>query len=180
MMPSRDTDDALFREAVQGLRRGDFSRLAPLFEDRPPERRPCRIIEWYNRGYFAVEPTALAEALTCACFLGRTGVAEFLLDRGVDPAAGAGTGLNAFHWAANRGQSEAVRLLIRRKAPLETRSMYGGTVLGTAVWSAINEPRPDHLIIIEELLVAGARSGEAGYPTGHEQVDAVLRRFCAS
>jgi hypothetical protein len=133
MMPARDTDDALFREAVQGLQRGDFTRLAPLLEDRPLERRPYRIIEWYNRGYFAGEPAALAEALTCACFLGRTGVAEFLLDRGVDPAAGAGTGLNAFHWAANRGQSEAVRLLLRRKAPLETRSMYGGTVLGTAV-----------------------------------------------
>jgi hypothetical protein len=179
-MPAEDSNIALFSGAVQGLQRGDFSRLAPLLEDRPLERRPCQIIEWCDKGYFAAEPAALAEALTCACFLGRTGVAEFLLDRGVDPAAGAGTGLNAFHWAANRGQSETVRLLIRRKAPLETRSMYGGTVLGTAVWSAINEPRPGHLQIIEELLVAGARLVEAGYPTGHEQVDAVLRRYGAS
>ena len=179
-MPTEESSIAPFREAVQGLERGDFSRLAPLLEDRPLERRSCQIIEWYDQGYFAAEPAALAEALTCACFLGRTGVAEFLLDRGVDPAAGAGTGLNAFHWAANRGQSETVRLLIRRKAPLETRSMYGGTVLGTAVWSAINEPRPGHLQIIEDLLVAGARLVEAGYPTGHEQVDAVLRRYGAS
>ena len=179
-MPAEDSSIALFSGAVQGLQRGDFSRLAPLLEDRLLERRPCQIIEWYDKGYFAKEPAALAEALTCACFLGRTGVAEFLLDRGVDPAAGAGTGLNAFHWAANRGQSETVRLLIRRKAPLETRSMYGGTVLGTAVWSAINEPRPGHLLIIEELLVAGARLVEAGDPTGHEQVDAVLRRYGAS
>jgi hypothetical protein len=88
--------------------------------------------------------------------------------------------LNAFHWAANHGQSETVRLLIRRKTPLETRSMYGGTVLGTAVWSAINEPRPGHLQIIEDLLVAGARLVEAGYPTGHEEVDAALRRYGAS
>ena len=179
-MPAEDSSIALFSGAIQGLQRGDFSRLAPLLEDRPLERRPCQIIEWYDMGYFAAEPAALAEALTCACFLGRTGVAEFLLDRGVDPAAGAGTGLNAFHWAANRGQSETVRLLIRRKASLETRSMYGGTVLGTAVWSAINEPRPGHLQIIEDLLVAGARLVEAGYPTGHEQVDAVLRRHGAS
>jgi len=179
-MPAEDSSIALFSGAVQGLQRGDFSRLAPLLEDRPLERRPCQIIEWCDKGYFAAEPAALAEALTCACFLGRTGVAEFLLDRGVDPAAGAGTGLNAFHWAANRGQSETVRLLIRRKASLGTRSMYGGTVLGTAVWSAINEPRPGHLQIIEDLLVAGARLVEAGYPTGHEQVDAVLRRHGAS
>ena len=117
-MPAEDSSIALFSEAVQGLQRGDFSRLAPLLEDRPLERRSCQIIEWYDKGYFAAEPAALAEALTCSCFLGRTGVAEFLLDRGVDPAAAAGTGLNAFHWAANRGQSETVRLLIRRKAPL--------------------------------------------------------------
>src|SRR3954454_3357483 len=147
-MPAEDTNIALFREAIQGLQQGDFSRLAPLLEDRPPERRPCQIIGWYDKRYFAEEPAALAEALTCACFLGRTAVAEFLLDRGGDPAAGAGTGVKAFHWAANRGPAETVRLLIRRKVPLETHSMYGGTVLGTAVWSAINEPRPGHLQII--------------------------------
>jgi hypothetical protein len=58
--------------------------------------------------------------------------------------------------------------------------MYGGTVLGTAVWSEINEPRPGHLQIIEDLLAAGARLVEAGYATRHEQVDAVLRRYGAS
>jgi hypothetical protein len=30
-------------------------------------------------------------------------------------------------------------------------------VLGTAVWSALNEPRPDHKQIIKDLLRAGAR-----------------------
>jgi hypothetical protein len=71
--------------------------------------------------------------------------------------------------------------IIRRKAPLEVRNMHGTTVLGTAVWSIINEPWwPDQLRIIEELLAAGARVEEAGYPTGHEQVDAVLRRHGAS
>jgi len=76
------------------------------------------------------------------CFLGCTKVAEYLLMNGVDPSGGAATGLNAFHWAANRGQVDAVRLLLRWNAPLGTRSMYGGNVLDTAVWSAINEPRP--------------------------------------
>src|SRR5262249_30665089 len=163
-------DYLLFRNAVQGLMRGDFSRLEPLFDDHSSvDNRQCSIIEWYEKGYFDREPAALQEAFTCACFLGQTGVADFLLKQGVDPSAGAGTGLNGFHWAADRGQLETVRLLIRRKAPLETKSMYGGTVLGTAVWSAINEPRPGHLQIIEDLLVAGARLVEAGYPTGHEQ-----------
>jgi hypothetical protein len=59
--------------------------------------------------------------------------------------------------AFRRGQLEVVRLLIRWKAPLQTRSMYGGTVLWTAVWSAANEPRRDHQKIIEELRAAGAQ-----------------------
>jgi ankyrin repeat protein len=164
-------EDAEFPEALEGLRRGDFSRLEPLFEgDRP------RVIEWYEQGRFRNDPDALAEALTCACFLGKIGVAEHLLTRGVDPSGGAATGMDALHWAANRGQLEAVRLLLRHKAPLDTRSMYGGTSLGTAVWSAINEPRPDQLQIIEELCAAGAKVEDADYPTGNDPVDEVLRR----
>jgi hypothetical protein len=65
-------------------------------------------------------------------------------------------------------------LPIRKNAPLETRSMYGGTVLDTAVW--INEPRPDHLSIIEALISAGARVEDVGYPSGDERVDEVIRR----
>jgi hypothetical protein len=164
-----DQDDVSFQDAVRGLFAGDFSRLEPLFdEDR------CRIIEWHEAGLFADEPKALTEALACACFLGRTAVVEHLLMAGVDPSAGANTGLNGFHWAANRGQLGVVILLIQRQAPLETLSMYGGTVLGTTVWSAINEPRPDHIQIIEALLKAGARRDGVGYPTGNDRVDRVL------
>ena len=43
--------------------------------------------------------------------------------------------------------------------------MCGGTVLGTGVWAAIHEAKPDHLQIIEELLDAGADVNEAGFPT---------------
>ena len=175
-------DDPAFRDALRVLQSGGFDAAASLFGtgtdlavDRP------RIIEWYDRGFFSNQPQALAEALSCACFLGRTSVAEYLLDHGVEPSAGDGTGMDAFHWAVNRGKLETVRLLIRRKAPLEVRNMHGATVLGTAVWSIINEPWwPDQLRIIEELLDAGARVEEAGYPTGQEQVDAVLRRHGAS
>lgn len=39
---------------------------------------------------------------------------------------------------ANRGQQRAVRLLIQHNVPLESRSVYGVTALGTAVWSVIN------------------------------------------
>jgi ankyrin repeat protein len=179
MQPSTGSD-ATFADALQGLHKGDFSRLEALFdgESGGAGRRP-RIIEWHEEGRFRNEPQALAEALTCACFLGRTDVATYLLMRGVDPSGGSGTGLNAFHWAANRGQIEAVRLLLRWKAPLEPRSMYGGNVLDTAVWSAINEPRPNHMQIIEELLKAGARLADEDWSTGHKEIDAILKSYKA-
>ena len=127
-----------------------------------------------EQGRFSGHDQELAEALTCACFNGRVGVAEYLLSRGIAPSGGACTGLDAIHWAVNRGQLEAVRLLIRHRVPLESRSMYGGTALGTAVWSAINEPRADHLTIIQDLLTADSRVREAGCPTGNDDIDALL------
>ena len=48
-----------------------------------------------------------------------------------------------------------------------------------AVWSAINEPKPAHPAIIETLLLAGAHVHEAGFPTGNERIDEILRRFGA-
>ena len=176
MQASADTDDALFLDALQGLHKGDFSRLEPLFDEQASRSGGrARIVDWHEAGRFGDDRKALAEALTCACFLGRTGVATHLLTHGIEPSGGAGTGLNAFHWAVNRGQLEAVRLLLRWQAPLETRSMYGGNVLDTAVWSAINEPRPHHMAIIEELLEAGARLEDEDWPTGHEEIDRLLR-----
>lgn len=169
-------NEAEFQTAVTGLLAGDFSRLAPLFaNDAPGAGQHCAIIVWVEQGLFVREPKALAEALTCACLLGCTTVAETLLKQGVDAEAGNGTGLNALHWAANRGQLEAVRLLLQHQTPLETRSMYGGTALGTAVWAAMHEPRGNQLQIIEALLNAGARVDEAEYPTGNSQIDELLR-----
>lgn len=163
-----------FKAAVTGLLAGDFSRLAPLFA-RAADGSPGPIVRWHEAGLFQLEPDALKEAFTCACFNGYVEVAEYLLAHGVDPSGGAGTGLNAFHWAANRGQLATVRLLIRHRAPLEVRNSYGGTVLGCAVWSAVHEPKPDHHRIVAELLAAGAQVREADHPSGDQHLDALLR-----
>jgi hypothetical protein len=119
------------------------------------------------------------EALICAGMFGQTRVVDFLLGIGIDPCAASGDGQTAFHLAAHGGHLETVKLLLARKTPLEIRNMYGGTILGQTVWSALNEPKADHLAIIELLLGAGAKLEAAGYPTGKERVDEVLRRFGA-
>ena len=88
-------------------------------------------------------------------------------------------GTSALHWAANRGQLETVQLLLRWRAPLETVNVHGATALGMVIWSAIHEPRPQHLAIVEELLGAGAKREAVQRPTGHPELDAVLGRELA-
>jgi len=46
----KTTDEAQWLDALQGLKRGDFSRLEPAFTpDYTLERARCRIIEWHEQ-----------------------------------------------------------------------------------------------------------------------------------
>jgi hypothetical protein len=122
----------------------------------------------------------LQSGFISACEYGRKNVVEFLLDKGVDLRAGENTGQTALHLAAHRGQLEIVRLLLDRGAALEAKNVYGGTVLGQATWSVMHgEPSVDFVPTIEALLDAGAKIGEADYPTGNAAVDALLHRHGA-
>lgn len=163
--------EALWKAALRALDRGDFSGVEAILGG--PEAFDARVVEWCKAGRFDGEPQALAELFACACLLGRTGIAEFLLDRGVDLAAGTKSGQSGFHYAASGGHLDLVRLLAARKAPLEMKNMYGGTVLGQACWSAVNQPRAEHRSIIEALIEAGADVEAAG---GKDNVDDALRR----
>ena len=99
----------------------------------------------------------LEEAFIRACQFGHNNICELLLDEGVDPAAQVNVGQTGLHYATHAGQLETVKFLVARAAPLESKNMYGGTVLGQALWSAFNEPHKDHLPIIEFLIAAGAK-----------------------
>jgi ankyrin repeat protein len=128
-----------------------------------------------------LKPPATREQLQAgfawACEYGRREIVDFLLDRGVDVAAGGGIGQTALHLAAHRAQLDILRLLIARGAPLEVKNDYGGTVLGQATWSCINSGLDvDYAPIVEALLAAGADVREADYPTGNARVDELLRR----
>lgn len=148
------TDD-LWQKTLTALDRGDFSRLEAMLGG--PVGFDRQIVDWFDSGRFADEPEMLAEALSCACMLGRTETAAHLLDHGVDPYAGMKTWLAGPHYAVSSGRLETVRMLIERNVPLEIENKYGGTLLGQALWSAVNEHKPTHAEIIEMLLAAGAQ-----------------------
>lgn len=157
--PPGDGRPLLFQYAIAAMVRGDFSALEAMVGG--PERFDDQIAEWFEKGYFNDEPETLAEVFTASCMLGYDKTAAYLLDRGVDPLAGIKTGLNGFHYAASSGRLNIVKLLIDRKIPMEIENMYGGTVLGQALWSAVNEHTPDHAAIIEALIEARGKI-EAG------------------
>lgn len=173
-------NDAVFQDAIQGLQNGDFSRLEPLFlGEKPDDGQHCQIIKWYQEGRFDDEETAelLEEALTCACFLGHITVADYLLNIvGIPPSGGGDrTGMDALHWAVNRGQFETTMLLLYNDADLESISRFGGTVIETAIWSSINEPKPNHIQIIQALIDEGAVINHIEIPTGNADVDKMLK-----
>ncbi|MGZ5443734.1 MAG: ankyrin repeat domain-containing protein [Thermoanaerobaculia bacterium] len=107
-----------------------------------------------------------------AAGIGRADVVSRLLDEGADPATEYG-GMTAMHWAAHYGHLEVIRVFVAHDAPLEIENRHGGTVLGQAVWSAINDPQPDHLRILETLVAAGAKVGEDWF-TGRREIDEAL------
>ena len=150
--------DEVWKQAIQDIIDGAYFKIertlggGSAFDNQ--------IIEWFERGYFESEPEALAETVTCASFLGRPRVVEYLLANGVDPVAGMRSGMNGFHYAASCGKLEVVKVMIDRQVPMEVVNRYGGTVLGQALWSAIYEHERTHAEIIEALIKAGAKIQE--------------------
>lgn len=144
----------LWQQTLFHLDEGNFSALEEALGG--PEGFDRQIVEWFKAGRFDDEREMLAEALSCACMLGRTQTAKFLLDSGVEPYAGMKTWLAGPHWAASGGHSEIIRHIIERRIPLEVKNLYGGTVLGQALWSAVNEHKATHAEVIELLIAGGA------------------------
>lgn len=118
-------------------------------------------------------------ALIWACKCNRSAVAEYLLSRGVSPAATDGSGMTALHWATATGSTSLIGSLIHRGAPLEVRNRWDGTVLDAAVHFALRQPVADvdYAAVVEQLLAAGADPRAVSYPTGDDRIDAVLARY---
>jgi ankyrin repeat protein len=117
------------------------------------------------KGYFddegALKPDTSKDQMEAgffyACGYGQTDVLEFLLERGVDLASHNGDGQTGLHWAVIGGHLDTINSLLRRNPPLEVKNMYGGTVLGQALWSAAHGGDSEiYIKILATLMAAGA------------------------
>ena len=116
-------------------------------------------------------------AFQCACGWGRKNVVEFLLDKGIDLKDGGGDGQTPLHSAAIGGHLDIIKLLLKFNPPLESRNIYGGTVLGQTLWSAAHGGDPKvYSEIIETLIAAGAKVPERHVPV-NDTIDDLLRRY---
>ena len=116
----------------------------------------------------------LARAVFFAAGYGHPEVLSLLLDRGFDLATQDGAGQTAVHHAVIGGQLTTLGLLLSRNPPLELRNVYGGTVVGQALWSAAHGLDASTSIAALDLLIrAGAQLPARHVPVGPE-VDAWL------
>jgi epoxide hydrolase-like predicted phosphatase len=103
----------------------------------------------------------MKDGFAWACEFGRTGVVDFLLQRGMDIAAKlrhyGNTGL---HWAAYGGHPDTVKLLLERGASIAAKDeKYDGTPLEWALHAAGNsghKKAPPYDEVVELLKRAGA------------------------
>ena len=130
--------------------------------------------------------TQMESGFIWACEYGRAKVVDFLLEMGVDKNAYRQFKITGLHWAATSGDIDTVIALLKHKAPLEAKNVWGGTPLGAAIWAAKESdpndpvwPKADWVPIVELLLQAGADLNAVRYPTGHARIDDVLRRYGA-
>jgi len=113
----------------------------------------------------------MKDGFAWACEFGRTGVVDFLLQRGMElDATLKHDGQTGLHWAAYGGHANTVKLLLRRGAPVDARDeSYGGTPLGWALyaWGNSTERKAESASYYEVVALL-ARAGAQLEPQWYE------------
>ena len=111
-----------------------------------------------------VSSRELEGAFWSACKYGHTGVAEYLLKRGVNIDARGGANNTGLMLASQRGRRDTVEMLLGCGASVALKNDFGGTALGSTMYFLTNHPAPDadYAGVIELLLNAGSELNFAG------------------
>jgi hypothetical protein len=160
---------------------------SPTAVIRRPSSLPAAVPGWISRARRASGGSTWSGAFSASAAAGNPGSTEAT---GRPRCAGlAGTGDKAWRsscWSGRRsrrpgrrgddraahgrdsaGALEMVRLLLKRKPPLEVVNRYGGTVLGQATWSAAHGGDPE--AYARSLEALDRRRGEASRPASADQ-----------
>jgi ankyrin repeat protein len=113
----------------------------------------------------SLRPSATQKQMTdgfgWACEFGRTGVVDFLLQKGMALNAKLRHfGQTGLHWAAYEGHLDTVKLLLDRGAPIDTKDeRYAGTPLEWALygWARTADSSKNYYDVVALLTRAGAR-----------------------
>jgi ankyrin repeat protein len=201
--PDRIRPASLGRSAVEMAARRGRGDVLELFEQRgiPIELRGVeRLLAACARndaaGVKAIaerDPELVAEIIADGGTLlsefagvGNTDGVRLLLDLGVSVTAlyeqgdgyfGIAKNSMALHVAAWRARHAIVRLLIERGAPIDVPDGGGSTPLALAVRACVNSYWADQRSpeSVDALLRAGASPRGSEFPSGYEEVDALLR-----
>jgi hypothetical protein len=106
----------------------------------------------------APDQLVIDRAFRSACEAGYTEIVKLLAAAGARLESTNVVGFTGLHEAAFHDHFDIVRFLLARGAPVDARTVYGGTVLGTLRWAIANDPRPrpNADAIIAALVAAGA------------------------
>ena len=102
-----------------------------------------------------------------------------MLRRGFPVTALSQHGGTPLHWAAFHGNAEMLAEVLRHEPPIEARDrQFDGTAIGWLIHGALNPwgfASTQYGECARLLLAAGAQVQEASLPTGHDDIDRVLR-----
>lgn len=107
--------------------------------------------------FASAEQSETEEALRFAAGYGRNNIVTYLLNNGTDIQCADADKQTPLHWALFTPQVHTVKLLLERGARLNAVNIYGGDVLGQALWSLVNNRNSaDFVPAFEVLLEHGA------------------------
>jgi hypothetical protein len=116
-----------------------------------------------------------------AAHANRTAAVLLMLDVGFDPLVRGVDQWEPVRWAAFHGNVELLRRLLAHNPPIGVPDpTYGGTPIGQCLYGSLHGwhcRTGDFATAVQLLIDTGEKPDRAWYPTGRDDVDAVLRRY---